>query len=84
MTDDTRDNDNVVYLSGNKTVTFEKHPVPDVCELAGKTLQDVVILGEAEDGSIKMMTTQSSVPDILFYLETAKLAILTDDGTHQE
>ena len=66
--------DNVVYL-GNK-FKFTADPVPQVCELAGQTLKDVVILGEAEDGTIKMMTTQPDAAEIIFYLESAKFTLL--------
>ena len=66
--------DNVVYL-GNK-LQFTADPVPQVCELAGQTLKDVVILGEAEDGTIKMMTTQPDAAEIIFYLESAKFRLL--------
>lgn len=66
--------DNVVYLE-NK-LNFTKDPVPSVCEMAGKMLKDVVILGEAEDGTIKMMTTQPDPAEIIYYLENAKFALL--------
>ena len=33
-------------------------------------------LGEAEDGTIKMMTTQPDPAEIIYYLENAKYAIL--------
>ena len=66
--------DNVVYLE-NK-LNFTKDPVPTVCEMAGKMLKDVVILGEAEDGTIKMMTTQPDPAEIIYYLENAKFALL--------
>lgn len=66
--------DNVVYLE-NK-LNFTQDPVPTVCEMAGKMLKDVVILGEAEDGTIKMMTTQPDPAEIIYYLENAKFALL--------
>ena len=37
----------------------------------------MVILGEAEDGTVKMMTTQPDPAEILFYLESAKFAIMS-------
>lgn len=67
--------DNVVYLK-DKSIKFIPHSVPVLCEIAGELLSEILILGEAKDGSIKMMTTCESVPDIVFYLETAKLAAL--------
>jgi len=51
-----------------------------VCEVAGQMLKDVVIMGEAEDGTIKMMTTQPDPAEILFYLESAKFAIMAGGG----
>lgn len=69
---------NVVYL--HSKLVFKAEPVPAVCELAGQILKDVVILGEAEDGSIKMMTTQPDPAEILFYLESAKFAIMASGG----
>jgi hypothetical protein len=39
-------------------------------------LKDVVILGEDHDGVIKMVTTQGDVAEILFYLESAKFAMM--------
>ena len=50
--------------------------MPVVCKIAGETLKDVVILGEDHDGEIKMITTQGDVAEILFYLESAKFAIM--------
>ena len=71
------DNDNnVVYLKQQQKIEVVLDPVPVVCEYASKIYKDVVILGEAEDGSIKMMTTQEDVADILFYLESAKFSLL--------
>lgn len=72
------DDDNVVYL--NNRLKFSEDPVPILCELAGQVLKDVVIMGEAEDGSIKMMTTQPDPAEILFYLESAKFAIMAGGG----
>jgi len=73
MSDDTKDN-NVIYLS--KRLEFTSEAVPVVCKLAGETLKDVVILGEDHDGAIKMITTQPDVAEILFYLESAKFAMM--------
>ena len=70
--------DNVVYL--HSKLVFKADPVPTVCELAGQMLKDVVIMGEAEDGTIKMMTTQPDPAEILFYLESAKFAIMAGGG----
>ena len=57
--------DNVVYL--HSKLVFKK--TTTVCEVAGQMLKDVVILGEAEDGTVKMMTTQPDPAELLFYLE---------------
>lgn len=73
MSDDTKDN-NVIYL--NKRLEFTSEAVPVVCKLAGEMLKDVVILGEDHDGVIKMITTQGDVAEILFYLESAKFAMM--------
>lgn len=66
--------DNVVHLKSR--LNFTKDPVPTVCEMAGQMLKDVVILGEAEDGTIKMMTTQPDPAEIIYYLENAKFVLL--------
>lgn len=60
-----------------QVMLLDDNPVPTVCEIAGQTLKNVVILGETEDGEVKMMTTEPDIADILFYLESAKLAILS-------
>jgi hypothetical protein len=73
MSDDTKDS-NVIYL--NKRLEFSSEAVPVVCKLAGEMLKDVVILGEDHDGAIKMITTQGDVSEILFYLESAKFAMM--------
>ena len=68
------DNDNVVHFP--RRMELKKDPVPILCEIAGTIFKDVVILGTAEDGSIKIVTTQEDVADILFYLEAAKFSIM--------
>ena len=68
------DNDNIVHFP--RKIEFKRDPVPVLCEIAGKTLTDVLILGSTEDGTIKMITTQEDVADILFYLEAAKFSIM--------
>ena len=68
--------DNVVYLEQPNKIEVVLDPVPVVCEYASKIYKDVVILGEAEDGSINMMTTQEDVADIFLYLESAKFSLL--------
>jgi len=70
------DNDNIVYLKQPQKIEVVLDPVPIICEYASKIYKDVVILGQAEDGTIKMMTTQEDVADILFYLESAKFSLL--------
>lgn len=69
-----KDNDNIVHFP--RKIEFKTDPVPVLCEIAGKTLTDVLILGTTEDGSIKMVTTQEDIADILFYLEAAKFSIM--------
>ena len=68
------DDNNVVYL--HSKLEFKKDPVPTVCEEAGQILKDVDILGAAEDGTIKMMTTQPDPAEIIYYLENAKYCLL--------
>jgi hypothetical protein len=76
MTDNNSgDNDNIVYL--NERIKYMVDPVPMVCEVAGRMLSDVVIVGTGKDGSIKMMTTVEDIPDIVWYLETAKHSLLS-------
>ena len=70
------DNDNIVYLKQPQKIEVVLDPVPIICKVASDTYKDLVILGEAHDGSVKMMTTQEDVGDILFYLESAKFSLL--------
>jgi len=74
--------DNVVHLKSR--LNFTKDPVPTVCEMAGQMLKDVVILGEAEDGTIKMMTTQPDPAEIMYYLENAKFVLLAGGMDSEE
>jgi len=61
---------------GMNTDDFERFKVSKLCNDASEMLEDVVILGSTSDGTVKMMTTQDDVADILFYLEVAKKTIL--------
>lgn len=74
MTDKKDDGDNVVFLGERYSVSLTT--VPDLCAVASETLHDLIIIGEADDGSIKMMTSQSDIGTILFYLEAAKTALM--------
>ena len=82
MTDKKNSNDNVVKFPKKMEVSFVS--VPDLCDVAGKILEDVVILGAASDGSIKMLTSIEDISDILFYLETAKFALMSDEIQYPE
>jgi len=76
--------DNIIYFSKDQPNIdkIDASAVEVLCDIAGRHLDDVVILGsDKETGAIKMMTTQEDVADILFYLEVAKKAIL-DQGVH--
>tara|TARA_X000001388_G_scaffold67222_2_gene54432 strand:- start:1186 stop:1470 length:285 start_codon:yes stop_codon:yes gene_type:complete len=53
--------------------------VARLCATASEVLTDVVILGSTGDGTVKMLTTQDDVADILFYLEVAKKSILENN-----
>ena len=77
--------DNVVYL--NNVMKLSTNPVPVLCEIAGGMLKDVLILGEDEDGTIKMITTQPDTAELLFYLKSAEYALMAggmdeDDGDY--
>ena len=61
---------------GVDTDDFERFKVSKLCKDASEMLEDVVILGSTSDGTVKMMTTQDDVADVLFYLEVAKKTIL--------
>lgn len=76
------DNDNVVYL--NERIKYMVDPVPMVCEVAGRMLSDVVIVGTGKDGSIKMMTSVEDIPDIVWYLETAKYSLMAGGLSEEE
>ena len=71
---DKKDDDNVIVLGERYKVSLST--VPDLCKAAADMLHDVVIIGEAEEGSIKMMTSQPDIGTILFYLEAAKVAMM--------
>jgi len=70
-------NDNVIPFQAKK-LEYQKAPVETVCTVAGQILEDVLIVGMARDGTVKMMTTQEDVADILFYLESAKHAMMSE------
>ncbi len=79
--------DNIIYFSKEqpKIDKIDASAVEVLCDIAGRNLEDVVILGADKDsGAIKMMTTQEDVADILFYLEVAKKAILDNSDTSNE
>jgi hypothetical protein len=78
----TKKEDNVVYL--NKKIEVKMVSVPELCHAAGEILEDVLIIGAAHDGSIKMITSKDDVSEILFYLETAKFAIMSDDIDYKD
>ena len=69
--------DNVIPFK-RKELEYKKGTVDTVCAVAGQILEDVLIVGMAKDGTVKMMTTQEDVADILFYRESAKYAMMSE------
>jgi len=68
----------------NKIVPFNPHrlqqtkdPVAKVCNTAGEMLRHVLILGESHDGRVQMLTTVEDVSAALWYMETARFAIVS-------
>lgn len=58
-------------------VTRTKDPVPMVCEVAGETFKDIIIMGENNEGVVQMITTVSDPAEILWYMEAARFGIMT-------
>ena len=58
-------------------MTRTKDPVPMVCEVAGETFKDIIIMGENNEGVVQMITTVSDPAEILWYMEAARFGIMT-------
>ena len=59
--------DNIIYFSKEQPNIdkIDSSAVEVLCDIAGRHLDDVVILGsDKETGAIKMMTTQEDVPSV--------------------
>lgn len=68
--------DNVVYLTHRHT-DVPTASVPAVCGVAAKIMESAVIVGTAEDGSVKMMTTMTDTDEILRHLDAARHHLLS-------
>lgn len=53
--------------------------VSKVCDVAKMMLKEVIVIGKADNGDIKMMTTIDDTRDIVCYLETTKNFILNEN-----
>ena len=73
----SRDNLEVLFTPDEDLIADD---VARLCATASEVLTDVVILGSTDDGTVKMLTTQNDVADILFYLEVAKKSILENNS----
>jgi hypothetical protein len=68
--------DNVVSFPIKK-ITKSTDPVSFVCDAAGQTFKDVVIIGENKEGQVQMITTVPDPAEVLWYMEAARFGIMT-------
>ena len=66
--------DNVIQLDKIKRT---KDPVKNVCEMAAKEFNDLVIIGEDKDGKIQMITTIAEPADLIWFLKVCEHGILS-------
>tara|TARA_B110000211_G_scaffold225261_1_gene277228 strand:- start:2048 stop:2284 length:237 start_codon:yes stop_codon:yes gene_type:complete len=51
-------------------------PVPMVCEMAAKTFEQIVIMGQNDQGQVQMITTFKDPADVLWCLEQARFGLM--------
>jgi hypothetical protein len=67
-------NDNIINF---ESIRKSKDPVKKVCDIASKEFKELIIIGEDNQGELKMITTLENYADITYIMEVIKLGLLT-------
>ena len=54
-----------------------KNPVKKVCDIASKEFKELIVIGEDNEGQLKMITTLENYADITYIMEVIKLGLIT-------
>ena len=66
--------DNIINF---ESVRKAKNPVKKVCDMASKEFKELIIIGEDNEGQLKMITTLENYADITYIIEVIKLGLIT-------
>ncbi len=66
--------DNIINF---ESVRKAKNPVKKVCDMASKEFKELIIIGEDNEGQLKMITTLENYADITYIMEIIKLGLIT-------
>ena len=66
--------DNIINF---ESVRKAKNPVKKVCDIASKEFKELIIIGEDNQGELKMITTLENYADITYIMEVIKLGLIT-------
>ena len=67
-------NDNIINF---ESIRKSKDPVKKVCDIASKEFKELIIIGEDNEGELKMITTLENYADITYIMEVIKLGLIT-------
>jgi len=67
-------NDNIINF---ESIRKSKDPVKKVCDMASKEFKELIIIGEDNEGELKMITTLENYADITYIMEVIKLGLIT-------
>ena len=67
-------NDNIINF---ESIRKAKNPVKKVCDMASKEFKELIIIGEDNEGQLKMITTLENYADITYIMEVIKLGLIT-------
>jgi len=67
-------NDNIINF---ESIRKAKNPVKKVCDMASKEFKELIIIGEDNEGELKMITTLENYADITYIMEVIKLGLIT-------
>ena len=67
-------NDNIINF---ESIRKAKNPVKKVCDIASKEFKELIIIGEDNEGELKMITTLENYADITYIMEVIKLGLIT-------
>lgn len=66
--------DNIINFDA---IRKSKDPVKKVCDIASKEFKELIIIGEDNEGELKMITTLEHYADITYIMEVIKLGLIT-------